>query len=78
MNVNKIFVKKFMWLRKYIFLIVLFSMNFFVILYIIYVDMEFIEVWYKVYISILWLCKYLRRKMFCVFNVINLFKFFIL
>lgn len=62
MNVNKIFVKKFMWLRKYIFLIVLFSMNFFVILYIIYVDMEFIEVWCKVYISILWLCKYLRRK----------------
>lgn len=39
MNVNKIFAKKPMWLRKYISLIVPLSMNFFVILHITYVDM---------------------------------------
>lgn len=48
MNVNKVFAKKPMWLRKYISLIVPLSMNFFVILHITYVDMEFIEVRYKV------------------------------
>lgn len=78
MNVNKIFAKKPMWLRKYISLIVPLSMNLFVILHITYVDMEFIEVRYKVHTSTPRLCKHLRRKMFCAFNAINLFKFLIL
>lgn len=79
MNVNKIFAKKPMWLRKYISLIVPLRMNFFVILHITYVDMEFIEVRYKVYIQAhrdyanIW-----GEKMFCAFNAINLFKFLIL